>query len=693
MKPLLAAAFVLLAAPPLAHAGATITMRDVPLHGARSLAAASPARFDLVGLHWRGPGSVVFRTRSISGRWSAWRTAAPEAEDQPDAGTSEAAAAHGWRLGNPYWVGASDRIAYRLRGRVARLRAYFVWSPVDALPPRRLSIAGSPPIIARSAWGANESIRRAAPRYADSVSFALVHHTAGTNSYSRSQSAAIVRGIEVYHVQGNGWNDIGYNFLVDRYGQVFEGRFGGVDKNVIGAHALGFNTGSTGVAVIGSYDSAPPPAVAQAALVSVLAWRLDVAHVDPASTVTAMSGGNPRYPPGTPVFLRAISGHRDTGPTTCPGNALYARLGAIAAGVGTTGLPKLYSPSAKGNLGAPIEFRAQLTSDLPWTVTVSDASGQVVASGSGSGTSVDWIWDSSGVPPGRYGWAIDAGPTIRPATGFVGAAPKPLALTRFSASPPTISPNGDGVKDTAKVSYTLSVAATVTAALRASSGLQLATLFSDRRKAGKHAFTFGADGVADGRYDILLTASDGRTAATAIVPVTVDRTVGALSLAPSAISPNGDGRNDELTVSLRLARPANLQLEVRRGSRLAAAIFGGDAGAGPQSVSWDGLTDRGRAADGRYNAVVASTSELGRTVYSLPFRIDTVAPVVRAVSFRRLVFRISEPARVRLVVDGRTYVRSVRAGAFSLRLQRVARRVRLFATDAAGNVSRTLRSP
>src|SRR5204862_3601201 len=180
---------------------------------------------------------------------------------------------------------------------------YFVWSDDDQLPLRRVSRAGSPPIIPRSAWGADETIRRAPPRYADSVRFALVHHTAGTNSYTRMQSPAIVRGIEVYHVKGNGWNDIGYNFLVDKYGQVFEGRYGGVDRNVIGAHAEGFNTGSVGVAVLGTYASAAPPPVAQTALADLLAWRLDVAHVDPLSTVTAISGGNPAFAAGVPVTL------------------------------------------------------------------------------------------------------------------------------------------------------------------------------------------------------------------------------------------------------------------------------------------------------------------------------------------------------------------------------------------------------
>ena len=104
--------------------------------------ASSTTRvFDLVGLHWRGAGSVQFRTRSTAGRWSGWRVAAPESEDLPDVDTAERKASGSWRLGNPYWVGRSDRIKYRLRGRVTRLRAYFVSSPADGLPPRELSIA------------------------------------------------------------------------------------------------------------------------------------------------------------------------------------------------------------------------------------------------------------------------------------------------------------------------------------------------------------------------------------------------------------------------------------------------------------------------------------------------------------------------------------------------------------------------
>src|SRR3954464_6697039 len=290
MKPLLAAVLLFFAAPGAAFAGASLTMREVPLHGERTLAAATP-EFDLVGLHWRGSGAVQFRTRSPAGKWGAWRRADPEAEDLPNAGTAEARAERGWRIGNPYWTGAADAIQYRLHGRVDRLRAYFVRSPESRIPLRRVSMAGSPLMLSREVWGANEAIRRAPPSYAPSVQFALVHHTAGTNSYTASQSAAIVRGIEIYHVKGNGWNDIGYNFLVDKYGQVFEGRYGGIDRNVVGAHAEGFNTGSVGIALIGTYQTTAPTAAEKAALVNLLAWRLDLSHVDPLSTLTFDSGG------------------------------------------------------------------------------------------------------------------------------------------------------------------------------------------------------------------------------------------------------------------------------------------------------------------------------------------------------------------------------------------------------------------
>jgi hypothetical protein len=692
MKVLFAVIAAALAAPAVAHAEVTVTAHDVPLHGRSLAAAAAPGVFDLVGLHWQGSGSVDFRTRAVHGSWSGWRTAAPEDEDLPDAGSAETRATRGWQLGSPYWVGDSSAIRYRLHGSVSRLRAYFVDSPSDGLPPRRLMIAGSPAIITRPAWGADEKIRRAAPTYATSIGFAVVHHTAGTNKYTASQSAAIVRGIEAYHVKGNGWNDIGYNFLVDRFGQVFEGRFGGVDRNVIGAHAEGFNTGSVGVAVIGTYSDSAPPVAAQTALANLLAWRLDIAHVDPLGTVTWPSGGNPRFPAGTPVFLRAISGHRDTGFTSCPGNALYARLRALATQVSGLGLPKLYAPSATGGLGGLVSFRARLSTALPWTVTVTAQDGSVVASGSGTSTDVDWTWDASFAAKARYSWTIAAGSTVRPATGFVGAAPVALALSKTTAKPTTISPNGDGQQDKATISYTLSTSATVTAVLRSPDGSQLATLFSERRGPGTSTFAFTADGVADGRYQILLSATDGKTTVSKTIALVVDRTVADWKLTPAAFSPNGDGRLDSVTFAYRLDRAASVRLDIKQNKQIVAPVFAGSLPAGPQSLTWDGIAPggQGKLPDARYAAVLTTTTPLGTTTHSTWLRVDTRAPTLRAISFARLTFRVSEPAVVTAVARGRRIVRSVRAGTFSL--GRTTGRVTASARDAAGNVSRVLRS-
>jgi hypothetical protein len=688
MKVLLAATLASLAAPGTASAAVSLTTREVPLHGQRSLAASAPSQFDLVGVHWRGPGSVEFRTRSKTGRWSAWRRAAPEAEDLPDPGSAEEQDTRGWRLGNPYWTGPSDRIAYRLRGRVDRLRAYFVRSPEIRIPLRRVSMTGSPPILGREAWGANEGIRRGPPRYAMSVQFAVVHHTAGSNSYTAAQSAAIVRGIEVYHVRGNGWNDIGYNFLVDRFGQVFEGRYGGVDRNVVGAHAEGFNTGSVGVALLGTYGSAAPPAVARTALANLLSWRLDAAHVDPLSTVTWTSGGNPRFPLGVPVTLRAVAGHRDTGFTTCPGAALYAQLGAIARQTASTGLPKLYAPSVHGGLGGQVRFQAQLTDELPWTVTVMDARSNIVASGSGTSQAIDWTWDAASAAQGLYSWTIGAGDAVRPATGTVGAKPVALAIRAAIAVPRTITPNGDGQTDSSLVSYTLSAPATVTATLRAPDGLQLAVLFMQRRQPGKQSFRFTAAGVPDGRYEIVLSVTDGFATVTATVPVLVDRTVRSFAAAPGVVSPNGDGVLDDLTFNFELVRAAGVRLDIAQSGKTIASVYSADLKPGVQAVGWNG----GDVRDGKYAGVLTATNDVGTVTHTASFRIDTIAPRLRAISLRKLRFTVSEAATIRLTVNGKRTTRAVRAGAFSFRVTNV-RAVRIAATDAAGNVSTTLKYP
>ena len=603
----------LLAAPSTAFgAGLSAVARDVPA-GRQSVAP----RFNLVGLHWQGSGEVSFRTKAIGGRWSGWREAAPEAEDAPDPGRE--AGRPGWRIGNPYWTGASNRLQIRTRGRVRRVRAQYVWSPAGGVPPRSISVADSPLILSRLAWGANERIRRGRTRYADALRFAIVHHTAGSNTYTRTQSAAIVRGIQLYHVRSNGWDDIGYNFLVDKYGQVFEGRFGGIDRNVVGAHAAGFNTGSVGVALFGNYDAGAVTPAARTALTRLLAWRLDVGHLDPISLTNWTSTGNPRFPTGAPVTLRAISGHRDTGFTSCPGARLYGELNNIGRMVSELGLPKLYSPRAVGGPGGLVRFTARLTEPLPWSVVVTDPSNTVVATGEGEGTAVDWVWDARTVPAGRYTYAIDAGPTVRPATGIVSGTVQRSALTAL-ARPALITPNGDGRQETTTVEYRITAPATVTATVVDSLGAPLATLFTQSKLAGRHTFRWDGAGVPDGRYGILLSArSAAGIETTATVTVIVNRALVGVRIVPQVFSPNADGRWDTTQFRFGLNGPARVAVSVQRKGKTLGQVFAGPRLGGPQAIEWNGRF-AGRLGAGEYKVVVRATTPVSTVVQVGRFR-------------------------------------------------------------------------
>jgi len=670
---------------------ATIVSRNVPLGGERALALTNPsARFNLVGLHWRGPGSVQFRTRSLSGRWSAWKAAAPEAEDRPDAATGERARSGSWRLGNPWWVGPSDRIEYRLRGKVTKLRAFFVWSPSPGVPGRTLQRAGAPAIVPRSGWNADEKIRRAAPSFAPNLRLALVHHTAGANGYSAAQSPAIVRAIQLYHVKGNGWNDIGYNFLVDRFGQVFEGRYGGVERNVVGAHAEGFNTGSVGVAVLGEYGSLAVAQTSRDALATLLAWRLDVAHVDPATTLSFVSGGNARFAAGLPVFLRTVSGHRDTGFTDCPGNALYNLLTGLAGDVSRRGLPKLYSPLVTGAVPGTVRFRARLSAALPWTVEVHDAAGTPVGSSAGLGPSVDWTWDATLLPPGSYSYAIRSEESVTPARGALGGGETALSVAGLSADPETVSPNADDIADETTISYTLTSAANVTVKVRDDFGAEVATIAGKAwKRPGEHALRFDPVVLPDGNFHIELSASaTGGRQASATTQLAVSRTLGGVRAARLAFSPNADGRADRIAFRFELTGPAEVRLRILKQGKWVATPFAGSLDKGVRQVEWDGAKRVGRLLDGTYDAVVEATDAVATTAVAVPFTADTREPRIRIVQRFPLRLWVSEPARLTLRFGTRNLVHeALKPG--DARVPNAPRLgiVRAVAWDAAGNTS------
>ena len=193
------------------------------------------------------------------------------------------------------------------------------------------NLTGMPRVITRAGWGANENSRCRNATYDDSMKATTVHHTAGSNNYSEAQAAGIVRGVYHYHAQTLGWCDVGYNAMVDKYGNIYEGRYGGLDKNVQGAHAGGFNKNTWGISMLGDYSSVQPTQAMINSVGNMLGWRHKVAGVDPKGTTTLTSAGShyAKYPYGTQVKLPNIFAHRDVGNTTCPGNAGYAQMDNI----------------------------------------------------------------------------------------------------------------------------------------------------------------------------------------------------------------------------------------------------------------------------------------------------------------------------------------------------------------------------
>jgi flagellar hook assembly protein FlgD len=699
-----------LAPSPALAAEVRFTTREEPLAGSRALAAGSrvlpprlaPGAFNLLGIHWRGPGEVSFRTSGDGRTWSAWHQAMPEGEDGPDPGTREGGREPAWRLGNPWWTGPSRFVQYRVDATVTRVRAHFVWSEPTRV--RTPSASATPEIIPRSGWDADESIVRARPSFTPGLERAIVHHTAGRNDYGPEDSAAIIRAIQEYHVKANRWNDIGYNFLVDRFGRVFEGRAGGVDRNVVGAHARGWNAGSVGVAVLGSHGGVPVSQDAAAALADLLAWRLDLAHVDPLGV--------------SPAGLHAVSGHRDVSDTACPGDAFSMQLPAIAQTAAARGLPKLYEPAAlpaklvalPDGTSVPILFSARLSSPQPWTVTVAEAeTGTPVASGSGFGQAISWTWDGRD----HGGTAVDAAAEyvvtfssqadVRPASLVLtgsGAAPAKLEVAGLAVSPQTATPNGDGAGETVRISFDLEVAASVRVRLADETGTVVTTILPERpAEAGTVEVVWDGRGqegepVADGRYSVVALARRDGVTVSASVPLVLDRTLAALDVSPRFLSPNGDGRHDEVVVSFDLARAAEALVTVRAGGTVVATLVAGTLAAGEQRIAWAGAGDAGSVPDGRYLVVAEATTGFGTRRLARMVSVDTRPPRLRVLGVTvrgrstRVRFAVDERASVRIWSAGVSRVVDVRAGSRSVVLTGAASGVRLRAWDVAGNASR-----
>ncbi|MCL6675016.1 peptidoglycan recognition protein family protein [Streptomyces panaciradicis] len=206
--------------------------------------------------------------------------------------------------------------------------------PAPARPVPAAHTAARPPIVPRSVW-LDDLTRHAQPppRYDDKVVAVFVHHTDSPNGYACADAPRIIRYLYAGQTGARRWDDIGYNFLVDRCGTIYEGRAGGVDRPVTGAHTQGFNHRTAGIAALGTFTAGVPvPKAMTDAIAALAAWKLGVADIDPRSRVRLTSSNSlSRYTAGTTATLPALAGHDDGYMTSCPGAALSARLPEIRA--------------------------------------------------------------------------------------------------------------------------------------------------------------------------------------------------------------------------------------------------------------------------------------------------------------------------------------------------------------------------
>ena len=307
----------------------------------------------MVGLTWRGGGepAIAVRTRRDGGDWSRWVPLATHSEDGPDPGSDEA----GLGVSAPLWVGSADDVQYRSSARLRGARLEFLNTRGDATPADRarnglrrlantavLSVAGiagapaahaaegRPAMVSRAQWGAENCKPRSAPALGQ-VRAALVHHTVTTVPYTREEATDVVLGICLFHRNTNKWNDIGYNFLVDRFGTVYEGRAGGTDRPIVGAQAEGFNSTTTGIANIGDFSAVQQTPEALAAMARLIRWKLPLSGAPTSgSTKLTRVGGN-----GATLTVPRVSGHRDVNSTECPGQLLYDQLPELRRLVGS----------------------------------------------------------------------------------------------------------------------------------------------------------------------------------------------------------------------------------------------------------------------------------------------------------------------------------------------------------------------
>ncbi len=335
--------------------------------------------------------------RSLNGgTWSEWIALVATEDEAPDgAPGGEGEPPDGVTGIGPIWLGR-DALRLEIVGlsgdRTLEVETLEVLdTPAMADGPQGVRAAAAAPTFIRPrsqwatsdmGWASSNTDCESAPK-TGRVTGMVVHHTAGSNSYTAADVPGIMRGVWYFHVQSRGWCDVAYNFFADRFGQVWEGRQGGVTKSIIGGHTYGFNTYTSGVAQLGNFDSAGAPSAMTAATARLVGWKLSLHGVDPSGKTTyvnsASQPASDGTPPGGKKTLSSVVGHRDLGSTSCPGANTYAQLSRIREEAATGAHLRALFEAFIGRSPSADEFNT-------WTT---------LAVGSGLGTAADRLSTST----------------------------------------------------------------------------------------------------------------------------------------------------------------------------------------------------------------------------------------------------------------------------------------------------------